>query len=258
MASSSALNTSNTGSLAMASGSKAVSTTSAFTSHLNLNLPIKLDRTNYIFWKAQVLPAIRAYNLEEYIFESKPAPKKFVEVQSENSDEVTTQLSDEFLAWKKNDQLLVCWIISTISEQTIAQVTGCTTAYEVWSTLEKLYSQQSKSRILQLRSQLQTTKKGAMNMNDYIIKMKGISDCLATAGQVMTEQDLVLSVLSGLGVEYDPVVIYLTARQDLITLSEAQFLLLTQEQRLEQLHADSTIDLSSASAHYACNIPNFE
>ncbi|KAL5858971.1 hypothetical protein ACOSQ4_000267 [Xanthoceras sorbifolium] len=81
--------------------------------------------------------------------------------------------------------------------------------------------------------------------------MKGISDCLAAAGQVMTEQDLVLSVLSGLGVEYDPVVIYLTARQDLITLSEAQFLLLTQEQRLEQLHAASTIDLSSASAHYA-------
>ncbi|KAL5766775.1 hypothetical protein ACOSP7_001258 [Xanthoceras sorbifolium] len=80
--------------------------------------------------------------------------------------------------------------------------------------------------------------------------MKGISDSLAAAGQVMTEQDLVLSVLSGLGVEYDPVVIYLTARQDLITLSEAQFLLLTQEQRLEQLNAASSIDISSASAHF--------
>ncbi|KAL5767184.1 hypothetical protein ACOSQ2_013967 [Xanthoceras sorbifolium] len=231
----------------MESGSEAVSkTSSAFTSHLNFNLPIKLDRTNYLFWKAQVLPAIRAYNLEEYIFESKPAPKKFVVEQGA----VTTKVSDEFLAWKKNDQLLVCWIISTISEQTIGQVTNCTTAFEVWSTLEKLYSQQSKSRILQLRSQLQTTKKGSMNMNDYILKMKGISDSLAAAGQVMTEQDLVLSVLSGLGVEYDLVVIYLTARQDLITLSEAQFLLLTQEQRLEQLNAASSIDISSASAHF--------
>ncbi|KAL5854737.1 hypothetical protein ACOSQ4_004539 [Xanthoceras sorbifolium] len=116
MTPSSSLNTSNTNSPAMASGSEAVSKTSAFASHLNFNLSIKLDRKNYLFWKAQVLLAIRAYNLEEYIFESKPAPKKFIEVQGENFDEVTTKVSDEFLAWKKNDQLLVCWIISTISE----------------------------------------------------------------------------------------------------------------------------------------------
>ncbi|KAL5759008.1 hypothetical protein ACOSP7_021619 [Xanthoceras sorbifolium] len=241
MASSSSLNTSATGLPPLTTATVPVSSTSAFTSHLNFNLPIKLDRMNYLFWKAQVLPAIRAYNLEEYIFESKPAPNKYVVEQNAGTSEVTTRVSDEFLALKKNDQLLVCWIISTISEQTIGQVLVCTTAHEVWTTLEKLYSQH----------QLQTTKKGAMNITDYILKMKGISDCLTAAGQFMTEQDLVLSILSGLGVEYDPVVIYLTARQDQINLSEAQFLLLTQEQRLEQLNAAASIDLSSASAQFA-------
>ncbi|KAL5823959.1 hypothetical protein ACOSQ4_021859 [Xanthoceras sorbifolium] len=247
----SSLNTSATSLPPLTTATVPVSSTSAFTSHLNFNLPIKLDRTNYLFWKAQVLPAIRAYNLEEYIFESKPAPNKYIVEQNAGTSEVTTRVSDEFLAWKKNDQLLVCRIISTISEQTISQVTSCTTAHEVWTTLEKLYSQQSKSRILQLRSQLQTTKKGAMNMTNYILKMKGIFDCLTAAGQFMTEQDLLLSILSGLGVEYDLVVIYLTARQDQINLSEAQFLLLTQEQRLEQLNAAASIKLSSASAHFA-------
>ncbi|KAL5757180.1 hypothetical protein ACOSQ2_021926 [Xanthoceras sorbifolium] len=241
MASSSSLNTSTTGLPSLTAATVSISSTSAFTSHLNFNLPIKLDRMNYLFWKAQVLPAIRAYNLEEYIFESKPAPNKYVVEQNAGTSEVTTRVSDEFLAWKKNDQLLVCWIISTISEQTIGQVTVCTTAHDVWTTLEKLYSQH----------QLQTTKKGAMNMTDYIIKMKGISDCLTAAGQFMIGQDLVLSILSGLRVEYDPVVIYLIARQDQINLSEAQFLLLTQQQRLEQLNAVASIDLSSASAHFA-------
>ncbi|KAL5764684.1 hypothetical protein ACOSQ2_017278 [Xanthoceras sorbifolium] len=241
MASSSSLNTSATGLPPLTTATIPVSSTSAFTSHLNFNLLIKLDRTNYLFWKAQVLPAIRA----------KSAPNKYIVEQNAGTSEVTTRVSDEFLAWKKNDQLFVCWIISTISERIIGQVTGCTTAHEVWTTLEKLYSQQSKSRILQLRSQLQTTKKGAMNMTDYIIKMKGISDCLTAAGQFMTKQDLVLSILSGLRVEYDLVVIYLTVRQDQINLSEAQFLLLTQEQHLEQLNAAASIDLSSASAHFA-------
>ncbi|KAH7548009.1 hypothetical protein JRO89_XS14G0052500 [Xanthoceras sorbifolium] len=65
---------------------------------LNFNLPIKLDRNNYLFWKVQVLPVIRAYNLEEYIFEIKPSPNKYVESRSEDSSEVVKTLNSEFLA----------------------------------------------------------------------------------------------------------------------------------------------------------------
>ncbi|KAL5835320.1 hypothetical protein ACOSQ4_014817 [Xanthoceras sorbifolium] len=86
---------------------------------LNFNLPVKLDKNNYIYWSAQVLPAIRAYNLEEYIFETKPAPPKFVQVVNNETHEVTSKLNDEFLTWKKNDQLLMCWLISTLSESVI-------------------------------------------------------------------------------------------------------------------------------------------
>ncbi|KAL5751674.1 hypothetical protein ACOSQ2_022181 [Xanthoceras sorbifolium] len=125
---SSSSNVMNTSSSAMA-GASAFS--SPFTSQLNFNMQIKLDENNYLFWRAQVLPAIRAYNLEDYIFEVKPVPKKFIEVRSTDSDETVIKINDDFLTWKKNDQLLVCWLISTLSQPIIGQVNQCSTAYEV-------------------------------------------------------------------------------------------------------------------------------
>ncbi|KAL5861880.1 hypothetical protein ACOSQ4_003176 [Xanthoceras sorbifolium] len=62
------------------------------------------------------------------------------------------------------------------------------------------------ARIMHLRSQLQTLKKGAMSMTDFVVKMKGIVDSLMAAGQTITELDLVSYVLGGLGQEFDPVI----------------------------------------------------
>ncbi|KAL5767537.1 hypothetical protein ACOSQ2_014320 [Xanthoceras sorbifolium] len=111
----------NSGSATMASSSSSQlnqasgALSSPFNSQINFNLPIKLDRTNYLLWKAQVLLVVRAYNLKEYIFESKLALVKFIETTFVETNEVARRFSDEFLAWKKNDQLLVCWMISTLS-----------------------------------------------------------------------------------------------------------------------------------------------
>ncbi|KAL5735746.1 hypothetical protein ACOSQ2_030534 [Xanthoceras sorbifolium] len=166
---------------------------SPFNSQLNFNLPIKLNDNNYLFWKAQVLPAIRAYNMEDYIFEAKAAPVKYVE-ETSSEGQVSSRISNEFLVWKKNDQLLVCWLISTLSESVVGQVTRCvTTAFEVWSTLKNMYSQQSRSRILHLKSQMQSLRKGSMSITAYIMKMKGLADNLTAAGHLTTDQDVVMS-----------------------------------------------------------------
>ncbi|KAL5778756.1 hypothetical protein ACOSQ2_009493 [Xanthoceras sorbifolium] len=41
---------------------------------LKSNMPIKLDKTNYIYWKTQVMPAVRALDLEDYIYSSSVVP----------------------------------------------------------------------------------------------------------------------------------------------------------------------------------------
>lgn len=49
---------------------------------LNSSLPIKLDVDNYVYWKAQVMPAIQALALVDLISGSKAPPPKVVEVIS--------------------------------------------------------------------------------------------------------------------------------------------------------------------------------
>ncbi|KAL5737145.1 hypothetical protein ACOSQ2_031933 [Xanthoceras sorbifolium] len=46
---------------------------------MNFNLPIKLNRDNYINWKALVMPAIRAIKLKDFITGERICPSKFVE-----------------------------------------------------------------------------------------------------------------------------------------------------------------------------------
>ena len=92
-----------------------------------------------------------------------------------------------------------------------------------------------------------------MTIHDYFLKMRNIADTLASTGQLISDDELLLYVLGGLGSEYDPVVVNLTARQDSVSLQEAQFLLQSHEMRLEQLQASMSIDLTNASANVAYN-----
>ncbi|KAL5819905.1 hypothetical protein ACOSQ4_023747 [Xanthoceras sorbifolium] len=209
---------------------------SLLSSNLNFKLPIKLDHINYNYWRMQVLPVIRAFDLEDFVLTCKKCPEKYI------------QSYEDFLLWKKVDQLIVGWLFSTLSESIFGQVTHCTTAYEVWSSLENLYSQQSKARVLQLKTEMNSTKKGAMSINDYVLKMKCLSESLAATGQLLAADDVISSVLRGLG---HPVVVTITARQGFISLQEVQYLLMSYEGRLAQHNTVATIDLTNTSAHYS-------
>ncbi|KAK1552652.1 hypothetical protein Q3G72_020893 [Acer saccharum] len=216
---------------------------------MHFNLQVKLDNDNYIYWKAQVLRVIRAFELEDFISGLKSAPSKYVEVQS--AGEKQSVLNKSYVNWNKSDQLLLSWLFSSINQNLIGQVIDCKNSQEVWSTLENLFSQQSMAKILQLKHQLQNVKKGASSINDFVLKVKTIGDNLKAAGQVVSENDLILSILHGVGSEYDTVVSMITSQRSSMTLQEAQYLLLNLEQRIAEQNSVAQVDVSSASALYA-------
>lgn len=114
----------------------------------------------------------------------------------------------------------MAWLLASISESMLGHVVRCTSSYQILCTLEQLAAGNSRARLLQLRFQLQSVKKGSLSINDYILKMKSIANGINVAGQAISDEDLILYILGGLGSEYDPVVINLTSRQDSISLSE--------------------------------------
>ncbi|GER45603.1 hypothetical protein STAS_22554 [Striga asiatica] len=126
------------------------------------------------------------------------------------------------------------WILSTLEPAIIAQVVDCTTTADLWNDFRSTYSQRaSASRVLDLRLQLQTLKKGSSSCQEFMKKMKSIADQLPSIGVPVSEQDLVLHVLTGLGAEYESFVTAITTRSDLVTWPDLQGLLLTQERRLQ-------------------------
>lgn len=52
---------------------------------------------------------------------------------------------------------------------------------------------------MELRIQIQTIKKGSQTAQDYLRRIKFLADQLAAAGEPVTDKDLVLYTLGGLG-----------------------------------------------------------
>ena len=174
--------------------------------HLPLTLPsvfppigFKLDCSNYVLWKSQVLPIVRPYDLEGFLLGTKTQP-------SESLDDYA---NPDFGHWHRLDQFLLGWLLLTVTESMLGHVLHCHTSYAVWKTLEQLFSTKSKARILNLRFLLQSTKKGSMSIEDYFLKMKSIAHDLMVAGHPISDDDLVLYILGSIGQEYESIVVNL-------------------------------------------------
>jgi len=82
---------------------------------------------------------------------------------------------------------------------------------------------------MQLRLELQSTKKGSLPMIDYIMKVKGVVDSLAAIGEPVSEQDQVMNLLGGLGSDYNAVVTAINIRDDKISVEAIHSMLLAFE-----------------------------
>ena len=76
--------------------------------------------------------------------------------------------------------------------------------------------------------------------------MKQYADTLLEAGDPISDENLCLYILGGIGSEYESVVVNLTNRSEALTLTDLQFSLQTHEMRLQSL-ASTNIDAVQAN-----------
>lgn len=86
---------------------------------------------------------------------------------------------------------------------------------------------------MQLRQQIQSLKKGALPITEYLDKMKSLVDALAAISHPISERDLITFIFSGIGQECAPVITSVDNRKAPITYDELFGQLLTNEMRLE-------------------------
>ncbi|KAK0586960.1 hypothetical protein LWI29_015268 [Acer saccharum] len=206
---------------------------------------VKLDRENFLLWKNMVMPIIRSYKLEGYILGTKICPPQFIQNDKSEKDP-----NPEYDTWVFQDQFLLWWLYQAMTLGIASQVMGKPSTKVLWDALVELYGVQSRSRENYYRQMLQQTRKGSMKMDEYLNTMKKYADHMALAGAPVTMRDLVPQITSGLDDEYTPAVLMVESKPDLSWV-ELQGMLLTYENRLEQLTSLKNASLNQASANFA-------
>lgn len=127
-----------------------------------------------------------------------------------------------------------------------------TTAKALWDAARNLTCTSLKSRLMVFKIELNKIQKQGMKMEDYLAKIKHLSDQLALAGAPVPQADLIMHTLSGLDSEYNPAIFTLN-RQTGLSWEELHSELLAFESRLEQQH-----QMSSLSLHPTVNMAQKE
>ncbi|KAH9667197.1 retrovirus-related pol polyprotein from transposon RE1 [Citrus sinensis] len=203
------LNTRNTAQISASPTQHITSNTYVFTTL------IKLTQSNFMLWKSQVISSIIANELEGFVDGS-------------------------------HDHILLSWLLSSLSERVLGTVVDCSTSCEVWTTPANQFGARTRARILYLRTQIQTTKKGSSTIHEYYSKMKTLLNSLRAAGNSMNDDDFIMCVLAGLGPEYDSVVTNINSMQESPSISEVYGMLLSQENRTEQNLSSGNIEANYA------------
>lgn len=134
-------------------------------SNMSNLMSIKLDYTNYIPWRHQLVTILEAYSLIEHIDGIAIKPSPYVLHSAGNA---TSVVNPEIQAWKIKDKALLSLINSTLSPQVFSLLVGITSSREVWSTLEQRFTSTSRANILNLKLELQSLKKGNDSINNFL------------------------------------------------------------------------------------------
>jgi hypothetical protein len=73
---------------------------------------------------------------------------------------------------------------------------------QAWHTLVKMYSTNTQAHKMQLKQELHNLQKNKMNIGDYSIKVKNLTNALASIGSLVDDEDLMAVTLNGLGKNY--------------------------------------------------------
>lgn len=136
------------------------------------------------------------------------------------------------MIWKKQDQMLLSWLLSFINVEILSLVVTSKTSHELWSSLEEQFGSETAVRKVHLKIMLNNLKKGSMTVTAYFGKLKSLTDELAIARNPVNSLDFITHIIYGLSQHYYPVVVYIEANVLKMSVNEAYSMLLTHEARL--------------------------
>jgi hypothetical protein len=139
-----------------------------------------------------------------------------------------------FLTWKKRDRALLTLFYSTFSPPVLAMVVGLGTSQEVWNTLEERFTSTTKVNMLNLKLELQRTRKGNETFSSNLQRIKATRDKLF-AGVHTDNEELLHVILKGLPKEYACFSSAIRTRDDSLSFEKISVHLQTEKQSMNEV-----------------------
>ncbi|KAF7833293.1 Retrovirus-related Pol polyprotein from transposon TNT 1-94 [Senna tora] len=202
-------------------------------------ISVKLDDRNFSLWHHQVSAAIEGHDLL-HIVEGKNVPLQYL-----TPDDVkSSKENPDFTIWRKQDKLLLSWLLSSMSESMQTRLVGCKHSFQLWAKIEESFANHTRAKVHLYLTEFRSIKKGTRSMSEYLLRIKALVDSLAAVGNPIAESDQIHVILNGLGTGYDAFVTSINTRREDYSVTEIESLLLAQEIRVDNSMSSTTETLS--------------
>ncbi|MCO5602969.1 hypothetical protein L7F22_057111 [Adiantum nelumboides] len=101
--------------------------------------------------------------------------------------------------WKQGKSKVMYWLSMSVSNSMMGYLESAASLAIAWKSLKKLNEDHTRVKKLQLKTELNTVKQGSMSINDYVSKIKTITNSLGSIGVTIDDNDVVAATLEGLG-----------------------------------------------------------
>ncbi|KAL4563146.1 hypothetical protein LXL04_027180 [Taraxacum kok-saghyz] len=180
------------------------------------HLTTKLTQHNYPVWRKQVESStLISLELEDFIIGDSKQPSK--ETKDKGSKHI---FNSEYLPWYRKDQMIFSAILGSCSDSIQPLISSATTAREAWDRLHSSFASSSRSCIISLKSKLAKNPKGTRSITEFLQEMRSIADDLALAQSPVSEEDLMVHILSQLGDDYNAIAADIKVRDNPFSYAE--------------------------------------
>ena len=154
----------------------------------------KLTPSTFPQWRAQFEALLIGYDLIDFV----TGVKKCLAIDATNSAASKAANSH----WVRQDKLILHTILASTSITITHLLAAYKTSHEAWTTLNRLYTGKSRTRAIQFKEDLTLSTRGTRTVTEFLHRIKVIADELAIIDHPVSDDDLTLYILNGLGPEF--------------------------------------------------------
>ena len=187
----------------------------------------KLTPSSFPQWRAQFKALLIGYDLMDYITSESRCPP---------SDGTPPSIAKKH-HWVRQDKLILSAILASTSPTITSLIATAKTSYDAWKKLSTMYVSKSRTRAMQLKEELTLIQRGNRPILEYLHAVKGLDDEIALMDHPISDDDITLYVLNGLGPEFREIAAPIRAREKSLAFEELHDLLIGHENYLRRMEA---------------------